>query len=144
MRRKNRFPHRLQFRQSSLVGQSTSSCPRLLRRHLPHHVGVWSVWLSASVTVHTGGGVMVSLLNRHCGDRWLRLWQYVHCWFGRFQKGHCLRWCVLLPHSQHPHCQGSSCNCSISRGPQGHKFNGRSDGECVGLTTIRAYASASV
>src|SRR6266571_1609873 len=69
VRKKNKLPRLPQLRHNSRVGQSTSSCPGLLRRHFPHHVGIEGVAASASVTVRCRGGGMASRLNRHCGER---------------------------------------------------------------------------
>src|SRR6266702_6227318 len=69
VRKKHRLPRLPQLRQSSLVGQSTSSCPGLLRRHLPHHFGMGSLCASASTTERRGGCGMACLLKRHGGER---------------------------------------------------------------------------
>src|SRR6266702_5183526 len=57
---------RPQARHCSRVGQSTSSCPGLLWRHLPHHVGTFSFCSNASSTVRLPCGTSIfSLLKRH-------------------------------------------------------------------------------
>src|SRR6266702_4068313 len=63
-------PRCLQARHCSRVGQSTSSCPGLLRRHLPHHVGTFSFCASPSSTVRLPHGTSIfSLLKRHLLDQ---------------------------------------------------------------------------
>src|SRR6266702_6326440 len=63
-------PRRPQARHRSRVGQSTSLCPGLLRRHLPHHIGTFSFCSSASSTVRLPRGTSIlSLLNRHLLDQ---------------------------------------------------------------------------
>src|SRR6266571_6812419 len=63
-------PRRPQARHCSCVGQSTSSCPGLVRRHLPHHVGTFSFCSSASSTVRLPHGTSIlSLLKRHLLDQ---------------------------------------------------------------------------
>src|SRR6266702_7399425 len=62
--------HRPQAWHCSRVRQSTSSCPRLLRRHLPHHVGMFSFCSNASSTVRLLRGTSIfSRLNRHLLDQ---------------------------------------------------------------------------
>src|SRR6266702_1964567 len=57
-------------RHCSCVGQSTSSCPGLLRRHLPHHVGTFSFCSSSASTVRLPRRTLIlSLLNRHLLDQ---------------------------------------------------------------------------
>src|SRR6266581_4294070 len=63
-------PRLPQARHCSRVGQSTSSCPGLLRRHLPHHVGIFSFCSNASSTVRLSRGTSIfSLLKRHLLDQ---------------------------------------------------------------------------
>ncbi len=63
-------PRRPQARHCSRVRQSTSSCPGLLRRHLPHHIGTFSFCSSASPIVRLPCGTSIlSLLNRHLLDQ---------------------------------------------------------------------------
>src|SRR6266702_2710235 len=67
-------PRHPQARHCLRVGQSTSSCPGLLRRHLPHHVGTFSFCSSASVTVRLPRGTSIfSLLKRHLLDQCVKL-----------------------------------------------------------------------
>src|SRR6266702_7874972 len=59
-----------QARHCSRVGQSTSSCPGLLRRHLPHHIGTFSFCSNASSTVRLPRGTSIfSRLKRHLLDQ---------------------------------------------------------------------------
>src|SRR6266702_8131484 len=63
-------PRRPQARHCSHVGQSTSSCPGLLRRHLPHHGDTFSFCASPSSTVRLPHGTSIfSLLKRHLLDQ---------------------------------------------------------------------------
>src|SRR6266571_4842952 len=63
-------PRRPQARHCSRVRQSTSSCPGLLRRHLPHHTGMFSFCSNASSTVRLPRGTSIfSLLKRHLLDQ---------------------------------------------------------------------------
>src|SRR6266702_6226268 len=63
-------PRLPQARHCSCVGQSTSSCPGLLRRHLPHHVGTFSFCSSSASTVRLPRRTLIlSLLNRHLLDQ---------------------------------------------------------------------------
>src|SRR6266702_4123933 len=58
VRKKNKLPRLPQLRHNSRVGQSISSCPGLLRRHFPHHVGIEGVAANAAVTVALAVGAL--------------------------------------------------------------------------------------
>src|SRR6266702_6278766 len=131
-------PRRPQARHCSRVGQSTSSCPGLLRRHLPHHVGTFSFCSNASSTVRLYCGTSIfSLLKRHLLDQCEWLPHQLHV-FGPFRCRQRLHLWLGLSHCQQRLECGVSLRRGISRGPLGRSPRGASEGERVGPVIMRA------